>query len=361
MTPECDFVVLGGEPSEMLAFSTSFALPSVRFVAMEKRPAPVRLLWQLPQTVRKFGVSLLHTQYIAPPLPFSATALTVHDILFESHREYFEKSFILRSRILVPHSIRHSAAIFTVSDFSRRQICDTYSVDPGKVYTIPNGVDRKRFFPGDLGHDIVAEFGLQRGSYFLTVGRLEPRKNHTSLLRAWAHLPVPRPRLVMVGQRHFQYGEIFELIRRLCLERDVLVLEQVSDKQLPALYRNARAFVYSSRAEGFGMPLLEAMASGIPVVSPAHTALAEVCADAAFPVDPDNPNEIGDAVLALDRRAGLRESLIGRGLQRAKEFTWESSAQTVRSVYLRHFGLSGGASGDPPRLAAEGSKGDDRI
>ena len=92
------------------------------------------------------------------------------------------------------------------------------------------------------------------------------------------------------------------------------------------------------------MPLLEAMASGIPVVSSTNTALSEVCADAALQVDPSNPNEIANAVLALDQQAGLRENLIHRSLLRAKEFTWEKPAQTVRSVYLRHFGLSAGIS-----------------
>jgi len=344
LTPECDFVVLAADPRKLLSFSESFALPHVTLFPMPERPATVRLLWQLPQIVRHCRLSLLHVQYIAPPLPFCATAVTVHDILFESHREYFEKSFVLRSRLLVPFSARRSAAVFTVSNFSRKEICDSYSISAEKVYTIPNGVDCARFFPGDVDCDAVRALGLEHGSYFLTVGRLEPRKNHATLLRAWAQLGVPRPRLVLVGQRHFQYDGVFDLIRTLRLERDVQVLEQVSDSQLPAIYRNAKGFIYCSWAEGFGMPLLEAMASGIPVVSSANTALSEVCADAALRVDASSPNEIANAVLALDEQLGLRESLIHRGLLRTKEFTWEKPAQTVRSVYLRHFGLSDSVS-----------------
>jgi glycosyltransferase involved in cell wall biosynthesis len=248
----------------------------------------------------------------------------------------------------VPFSVRRSAAVFTVSDFSRRHICDTYSISAEKIHTIPDGVDSARFFPGNSGRDLVQALGLEAGGYYLTVGRLEPRKNHATLLRAWARLRVPRPPLVIVGQRHFLYREAFDLIRTLRLERDVVVLEQVSDEQLPAIYRNARGFVYCSWAEGFGMPLLEAMASGIPVVSSANTALSEVCADAALTVDASSPNEIANAVLALDRQPELRDSLIRRGLLRAKEFTWEKSAQIVRNVYLRHFGLA------PCRRSADG-------
>lgn len=340
LTPECDFIVLVTDPRKLLSFSESFALPHVTLYPMPKRPAPVRLLWQLPQAVRHCALSLLHVQYIAPPVRFCATAVTVHDILFESHQEYYEKSFVWRSRLLVPFSARRSAAVFTVSDFSRKQICDTYSISKEKVHTIPNGVDCARFFPGDAGRETVKDFGLEGSSYFLTVGRLEPRKNHVTLLQAWAQLKVPRPLLVIVGQRHFLYREVFDLIRTLRLEQDVVVLEHVSDIQLPAIYRNAKGFVYCSWAEGFGMPLLEAMASGIPVVSSANTALSEVCADAALRVDPSNPSEIRNAILALDQKVGLRENLIRRGLLRVKEFAWEKPAQTVSRVYLRHFGLS---------------------
>jgi glycosyltransferase involved in cell wall biosynthesis len=240
----------------------------------------------------------------------------------------------------VPHSIRRSAAVFTVSDFSRQEICNRYSIDSGKVHTIPNGVDLQRFFPGTSGLNVVDEFGLKSGSYFLTVGRLEPRKNHATLLRGWAALAEPRPRLVIVGQRHFQYSEVFDLIRTLRLQKDVLILEQVSDPQLPALYRHAKGFIYSSWAEGFGMPLIEAMASGVPVISSTNTALAEVCADGAIMVDPVSPSDIAAAVIALDSNPAVREDMIRRGFVRARQFTWEASATTVRTVYLNHFGIS---------------------
>ncbi len=342
LTPECDFVVLAGDPEKLGSFSESFLLPHVTLCTMRERPASARLLLQLPHLVRGLGISLLHTQYITPPVSFCATAVTVHDILFESHPELFERFFVSRSRLLVPLSIRRSAVVFTVSEYSRRQICSTYAVPAAKVHTIPNGVDRSRFVPGEVGLEFLTEYGLKPKSYFLTVGRLEPRKNHATLLRAWAQMNAPRPHLVVVGQRDFQYREVFELIETLGLQQDVKVLEDVSDAQLPAIYRHAKGFVYCSRAEGFGMPLLEAMASGIPVVSSANTALSEVCGEAALLVDPDSPTKIRDAVLTLDQKPAVREELIRRGQSQAVEFTWEKSAQTVREVYLRHFGLCAG-------------------
>jgi len=333
LTPEIDFTVLAADPQKLVSSNENFARPNVTLFTMPKKAASVRLLWQLPQIVKQCKLSLLHAQYITPPLPFCATAVTIHDILFESHREYFERSFVLRSRLLVPLSARSSEAVFTVSEFSRKQICETYSIATDKVHVIPNGVNLARFFPGNAGLNSVRELGLEANSYFLTVGRLEPRKNHASLLRAWSQIDVPRPRLVIVGQRDFQYHDAIDLIR-------TLGLEHVSDAELPALYRNAKAFIYCSWAEGFGMPLLEAMASGIPVISSSGTALSEVGADAAIWIDPGNPREIANAIITLNKDTRRRDDLIQSGLTRAREYDWEKPAQTVRNVYRRIFELS---------------------
>jgi glycosyltransferase involved in cell wall biosynthesis len=339
-TPECDFIVLAADPQRLLDFSGRFNSSNVTLVAMRSAPAAVRLLWQLPGLVRRHRMNLLHTQYIAPPFSPCATAVTVHDILFESHPEYFDRLFVLRSSLLVRHSVRKSVEVFTVSDFSRRQISETFRVNLDTVHTIHNGVDGERFFPGSEGREVAENAGLEPGRYFLTVGRLEPRKNHANLLRAWARLAEPRPRLAIVGQRHFGYNEALDLIRALRLEGDVAVLEGVSDGQLPAIYRNAKAFIYCSWAEGFGMPVLEAMASGIPVISSATTALPEICGDAALLVSPENIYEISDAIRELDQKADVRQKLILRGLGRVADFDWKKSAEIVRKVYLGHFGVA---------------------
>jgi len=353
-TPECDFLLLTCDPQKLVSFSESFALPNVEICVMQNRPAPLRLLWQLPQYVRQKRIDLLHTQYITPPILSCATAVTVHDILFESQPQYFERSLVIRSRLLVPMSVRRSAAVFTVSEFSQKQICEHYSLPPSSVNVIPNGVDRSRFFPGTEGSEVVTALGMTPGQYYLTVGRLEPRKNHAALLKAWSLLKAPRPRLVLVGQRHFRYGEVFELIRTFELGRDVVLLEQISDAQIPALYRNAKGFIYCSWAEGFGMPLLEAMASEIPVISSANTALAEVCADAALGIDPNRPEDIRDAVLALERDPGLRTELVNRGSSRVRDYTWEKSARTVRKVYLSLFNRRAGKAPMGLYTTAEG-------
>jgi glycosyltransferase involved in cell wall biosynthesis len=338
--PECDFMVLSAFPEKLTRFSANFTLPNVSLVAMPHVSPAKRLLWQLPQLAKRYQLDLLHTQYIAPPFSPCQTAVTVHDILFESHPKYFDRLFVLRSRLMVPRSVRRSAEVFTVSDFSRRQICETYGIKNDKVHAILNGVDTLRFFPGKEGRNVVDDLGLTPGQYFLTVGRLEPRKNHANLLRAWARLNEPRPRLAIVGQRHFGYNEALALVSSLHLEQSVVVLENVSDEQLPAIFRHAKAFVYCSMAEGFGMPVLEAMASGVPVISSATTALAEVCSEAALLVDPKNIDDISNAIRKLDDDLDMRQDLTHRGLDRVKGFTWESSAAVVANTYRRYFGLT---------------------
>jgi glycosyltransferase involved in cell wall biosynthesis len=338
-TPECDFVVIAPRAQRLVDFSSYFKCSNVTLVEIPTVAAPRRLLQLLPQVSRRYQLDLLHTQYIAPPFLGCATVVTVHDILFESNPEYFEKLFVLRSRLFVRRSARKSVGVFTVSEFSRGQISQTFSIGRDKIHVIPNGVDCGRFFPGSDGKEVVESLGLEVGQYFLTVGRLEPRKNHANLLRAWARLAEPRPQLVIVGQRHFGYNESMNLVRELRLHRDVTVLECVSDGQLPAIYRNARAFVYCSWAEGFGMPVIEAMASGVPVISSATTALLEVCADSALSIAPEDIDEISRAIREINQNDDLRKKLAMRGLSRAADFSWGKSADIVRKFYLEYFGV----------------------
>jgi len=300
----------------------------------------MRLLFQLPELVRREKIDLLHTQYIIPAFLRCRTAVTIHDILFESHPQYFDRMFVARSRILVRRSARRSAEIFTVSEFSKEQIVTRYGVSPNRIHTIFNSVDGNRFFPGEDGLALVRATGLIPGEYFLTVGRLEPRKNHANILKAWAMLPSPRPRLVIVGQKHFGHEEVLRLSANLGLADDVTFLGDVPDEHLPSYFRNAKGFVYCSWAEGFGMPVLEAMASGVPVISSPHTALLEVCGDAALMVSPDSTAAIRDAIIAVNTQHNLRTCLIQRAIERIKSYSWTKAASIVREVYLSRLNVN---------------------
>ncbi len=192
-------------------------------------------------------------------------------------------------------SARTAALVCTVSHYSLAEIAAAYGLAPDKLLLTPNGVDTQRFHPQTKEEEPLPS-GLRASEYILTVGRLEPRKNHLRLLEAYVQLSQPRAPLVIVGKRDFGFNAFLERLRQLGLADDVRVLEDVDDQMLPTLYRNARLFIYASMAEGFGMPVLEAMASGIPVITSNTTSLPEVAGlppdDAALLCDPADAGSI---------------------------------------------------------------------
>jgi glycosyltransferase involved in cell wall biosynthesis len=337
--PDFQFIFFLDDPEKLRAHS-SFRRENVEIVRMRHSNPPLRLLAQLPSMARKLRLDLLHTQFIAPPYCSCPTAVTIHDTLFESHPQFFSKIFVLRCKILVRHSVRKSSLVCSVSDFSRGEIERLYRIKRENIVTTANGTDLTRFFPRYEETDLIAKLGLTPKSYFLTVGRLEPRKNHVGLLKAYCNLERPRPKLVIVGQKDFGYTQIFAFIREHALEDDVFILENITDKSLPTIYKNALAFIFPSWAEGFGMPVLEAMASGIPVVTSDSTALAEVALGAALLVRPDDSESIAQAMESVIANGKMREGLVERGLARAQEFSWEASASRLLTSYRKLFSMS---------------------
>lgn len=312
--------------------------PNVTFGHMPHTNSIQRLMLQLPGLAKQHGLDLLHTQYIAPPMLRCASAVTVHDILFEDFPEFFTGFFRFRSRVLVRHSARTAKIVCSVSEFSKSDLVRRYGIDGNKITVTYNAAD-PRFCPGDAGRDEVAALGLVPGEYVLMVGRLEPRKNHQRLMRAYATLPEPRPKLAIVGQRDFRFEEILRLRDELGLGDSVMFLEKVSDAALPALYRHAKVFVYPTLAEGFGMPVIEAMASGVPVITSNTTALPEVAGDAAALVDPYDVEGIGAALATVLGDDERRSAMKARGLEQARRFDWDSEATKLAQVYRAHFGV----------------------
>ena len=267
ISPDVHFVLFLENTDLLRAFSPIFTENNVELVYMSHANPIKRLCWQLPLLQRKYRLDIIHNQYILPIPCFSAGILTIHDILFESHPQYFKLLFKIRSSILVRFSAWRAKHIFTISEFSKREIISRYGIRPDNITMIYCGVDKTRFFEGDAGLDIVESRGFDSKGYLLSVGRLEPRKNHVALLRAYAKLHSVQLPLVIVGQPDFKFDEVYQVIQDLNLESRVHILSDVKDDELPAFYRHAKLFVYPSWAEGFGMPPLEAMASGVPVIS----------------------------------------------------------------------------------------------
>lgn len=328
------------------------AAPNVELVPMPHANPARRLLHQLPSLAARHRLDLLHSQYITPPRLPCASALTVHDILFENFPEFFTRSFCLRSRLLVRHSARRAKVVYSVSEFSKSELVQRYGLARDKITVIWNAADLRRFHPGAEGREHVEALGLIPGEYLLTVGRLEPRKNHRRLLEAYAALPAPRPRLAIVGQRDFAFQEILDLKDKLGLGSEVVFLEHVSDSALPALYRHARVFVYPTLAEGFGMPVIEAMASGVPVITSNTTALPEVAGEAALLIDPYSVPALSGCIERLLCNETLAQRLVAAGFEQARRFAWEAEAEKLTSGYLAYFARQPLAG----RLAARGNE-----
>lgn len=336
LCPEYDFVFLL-EKTEELGQLPGFSEPNVERVLMPAANPLKRLAVGLPALRRRLSLDLVHTQYVIPLQPVRGNAVTIHDVLFEPYPEYFGRFFVWRSRLMMRWSARNTDLLFTVSEYSRREIADRYGVSAERIVVVHNAVDRQVFFPGPQGADLVRARGLQPGGYLLTVGRIEPRKNHAALLKAYRALSGTPPPLVIVGQRDFGYGDFEAEMARMPRDRQVIVLSEIGDGELPALYRHAQVFVYPSFAEGFGMPPLEALASGVPVVTSASTAIPEVVGDAGLLVDPKDPQGLQEALERLLHSPELRADFARRGLARADHFTWKAAAQNLAVAYRAYF------------------------
>jgi glycosyltransferase involved in cell wall biosynthesis len=330
--PDLEFVMFVPDPIRVLAEHPDFGAENVTLVRLGHSAPAKRLLYDLPKLQWQHRLDLLHTQYIAPPLSPCRTVVTIHDILFETHPQYFSPFFVLRSRMMMRLAARNSALVCTVSEHSKGELRRIYGVPEERLVVIPNAADGNRFAPGDEGMDMVSSRGLTPGRYYLNVGRLEPRKNQANLIRAHALLPAGAPPLVIVGQKHFGYAEVGDLVARSPAGR-VILLQDVGDSELPALYRHALLFAYPSWAEGYGMPIVEAFASGVPVIGSNTTALREVIGEAGRLVSPDDIGALARAMKDVTENEGTRAAMRQAGLRRAAEYRWDKSADTLVARY----------------------------
>jgi glycosyltransferase involved in cell wall biosynthesis len=335
LAPDIDFVFFLDGTDSLRQAHAEFSAPNVTLVHMPKRSGVLRLGLQLPWLQWRHKIDLLHMQYKLPLVRLGRCACTIHDVLFETHPQYFEPAFARQMHYFCTRSARQAALLLTVSDYSRQEMVRQYGLAPEAVQVTANAVDSTRFYPGDAGEDLVRGLGLEPGRYILTVGRLEPRKNHVTLLKAYAALGPDSPPLVIVGQRDFQHDAVFETIAALGLKDRVKVLEKVSDAQLPAVLRHAQVFAYPTFAEGFGMPVLEAMASGVPVITANTTALPEVAGDAALQVHPSDVPGLSAALREVLTNGRQAHSMVQAGLRQAARFSWDASALTLLAG-IRH-------------------------
>lgn len=304
----------------------------------------VRIPLTLSAELRRRPVDLLHVQYTAPPLAPCPVVATVHDLSFEHLPETFKRRSRVQLRLTVRATARRAAHVIAPSEHTRRDLVETYGLDPARVTAIPLAVS-PRFRPvedaGELKR-VRRLYGIA-DEYVLAVGSIQPRKNLARLVRAYSALRGARgrsnlPQLVLVGKKAWLYGETLRAVEAEGLGDSVVLTGYVSEGDLPALYSGALCFAYPSYFEGFGLPPLEAMSCGAPVLTGNLTSLPEVVGDAGLTVDPFDTEALADALARLIDDGALRSELRGRGLERARGFDWRDTARMTLQIYRRVMG-----------------------
>ena len=287
----------------------------------------------LPRLAARAGVDVLHSlASTAPSWGKFRRVVTIHDLIY---RIYPEAHFGLRAkgmRLLVPRAARRSDRIIAPSRCTRDDLIRLLGVPAAKIDVIPEGV-RAEAPVATPESDVRARYAFADRDVVLTVSALRPHKNLRRLLEAWALLPVERrPLLVLAGYSNAHEAELRARAAELGVSEDTRFVGWVPAADLEGLYRLASCFVFPSLYEGFGLPVLEAMARGVPVACSDRGALREVAGDAARIFDPESPRSIANAVEELRQDAALAAKLRAAGLERASRFTWAETARaTVRS------------------------------
>jgi glycosyltransferase involved in cell wall biosynthesis len=303
-----------------------------------ERP-PVRILWEqaiLPSLLRRLGVDLLHAPaFVGPLLSPTPQVITVHDLSFYRFPEYFRRGNRFYLRQFTGRSCRRAAAVIAVSHFTAREVTALLGVPPERVHVIYHGLSpRFRPLPTAEVERFREAAGLPR-RFILYLGTLEPRKNLLTLLRAFARLPDPELHLVLAGGKGWLYEEIFAEVEALDLGGRVHFPGYVPMETQALWYNAACVFAYISRYEGFGLPVLEALACGTPTLTGNTTSLPEAGGEAALTVPPEDVEAVSAGLHRLLNDDALRDACRVRGLQHAAGFTWEETARRTAALYRR--------------------------
>jgi glycosyltransferase involved in cell wall biosynthesis len=328
-----------------VAGANTEALPSILAPNFAYRPSRISPKWwariwhraQIPYAIENIlgKISLYHaTDFVLPPLHKKTRSLvTIHDLSFVRVPETASPSLKKYLDVVVPRSIARATHIHAVSEATRQDIITLYNTPPHKISVIANAIE-PHFKPTPPTPELFTKYAIPHVPYIVTVGTVQPRKNYSRLVKALVQLRKHHDiHLVVAGGRGWLEDEFYATIRDTGMTDYVHVTGFVADSDLPALYSGAVCMAFPSVYEGFGIPPLEAMACGVPVVSSNTSSMPEVVEDAALLIDPYSVDDIHNALERVITDHELRKTLIARGFIQAKKFTWENSAHQLHQLY----------------------------
>jgi len=295
-----------------------------------------RNVLSLPRWLQKLRPDVFHCQYVKPPFVRCPTVVTIHDIGHEHLPEHFHPLYVARQRRLVRATARKADHILTVSEFAARDIATTYGIGRQKI-TVAYQAPASIFRPYDkqaAQRELAARCKINV-PFLLYVGRLNSRKNLLRLVQAYAAARTHgvTAALVLAGPRDWRSGQVLACITELGLESHVVLPGYIAPDDLPLFLSACEAFVYPSLFEGFGLPVVEAIACGAPVITSRGSALEEVAGDAALIVDPLDTRSIADAIERMLHDPALRTELAQRGLRRCAHFLPEELPRKTLTAY----------------------------
>jgi glycosyltransferase involved in cell wall biosynthesis len=291
----------------------------------------------LPRYIKQHPLTLFHgTNFEVPLWKRCTTILTIHDLSTLLYPETHQKRLMYRSRLLLPLMARTATMIVTPSESVRREVCERLRVKPERIVAVPEAARRLfRRIPPEQTVMTRQRLGIE-DEFLLYVGTIEPRKNLLTLVRALAEVlraTQSCPQLVIAGKQGWLSDDLFAYLKGSGISERVLFTGYVTDEELCALYSSCRVFIYPSLYEGFGLPTLEAMACGAPVIASDIPSLREVAGQAAHFFAPTSVEALARSIVHLLEDEGERRHLLSAGLRRAAEFSWEQTARQTREVY----------------------------
>lgn len=287
-------------------------------------------------SIFKENVDITHFfNYIVPPKVKGKVILSLYDMAYLKFPETLDPKNLKRILAGIDYSIRRSDHIITISENSKKEILEHFNIPQNKISIVSPATS----IPENIifTDEIYSKFNIINDEFILYMGNLEPRKNIPRLIQAFYELKTKynfSKKLVITGAKSWLYESIFETVRNLNLQEDIIFTGFVSEKEKFSLYKATSLFVYPSLYEGFGIPILEAMSVGTPVVCSNTSSMPEVGGEAAFYINPLDVNDIANGINTVLSNPFLQDSMIQKGYEQIKKFSWDESAKKLEQIYL---------------------------